>query len=195
MSRSEREKMAAGEWYRCVDPELEQLRALAREAVHEHSTLAPEHRGAMAPKLRKLLGEVGADVFLEAPFHCAYGFNIRLRDRVYLNAGCAILDTAPVVIGKATMFGPHVQIYCAEHHKDLSRKSEGLEIARPVEIGANVWIGGGAILLGGIHIGDGVIVGAGAVVTRDVAAGTTVVGNPARAVRQTPARNAQRPIA
>jgi maltose O-acetyltransferase len=77
----------------------------------------------------------------------------------------------------------------------LSRRSEGLEIARPVEIGANVWIGGGAILLGGIRIGDGVIVGAGAVVTRDVAAGTTVVGNPARAVRQTPARNAQRPIA
>jgi maltose O-acetyltransferase len=80
------------------------------------------------------------------------------------------------------MLGPHVQIYCAEHHKDVRRRSEGLEVARPVGIGANVWIGGGAILLGGISIGDGAIVGAGAVVTREVPPGTTVIGNPARAV-------------
>jgi maltose O-acetyltransferase len=183
MSRSEREKMAAGGWYRCIDPELEQLRALARMAVHEHNTMAPDQRGVMAPKLQQLLGEVGADVFIEAPFHCAYGFNIHLCDRVYLNAGCVILDTAPVQIGKATMLGPHVQIYCAQHHKDVMRRSEGLEIARPVEIGANVWVGGGAILLCGISIGDGAIIGAGAVVTRDVAPGTTVVGNPAGAIR------------
>jgi maltose O-acetyltransferase len=182
MSRSEREKMAAGAWYRCVDPELERLRARARDAVHEHNTMPPDARGAMAPKLQGLFGEVGADVFIEAPFHCAYGFNIRLGDRVYLNAGCAILDTAAVRIGDGTLLGPHVQIYCAEHHKDGSRRSEGLEVARPVEIGANVWIGGGAILLAGIRIGDGAIVGAGAVVTRDVAPGTTVVGNPARAI-------------
>ena len=144
--------------------------------------MAPDERGAMAPMLRALLVEVGAEVFLEAPFHCAYGFNIRLGHGVYLNAGCAILDTAAVRIGEATMLGPYVQIYCAEHHKDAARRSEGLEIARPVEIGAKVWIGGGAILLGGIRIGDGAIVGAGAVVTRDVAPGTTVVGNPARAI-------------
>jgi maltose O-acetyltransferase len=182
MSRSEREKMAAGAWYRCVDPELERLRALARVAVHEHNAMPPGQRGAMAPKLRHLLAEVGADVFIEAPFHCAYGFNIHLSAGVYLNAGCVILDTAPVRIGKATMLGPHVQIYCAEHHKDATQRSEGLEVARSVEIGANVWIGGGAILLSGVSIGDGAIVGAGAVVTRDVPPGVTVIGNPARAV-------------
>jgi maltose O-acetyltransferase len=182
MSRSEREKMAAGAWYRCVDPELERLRALARVAVHEHNAMPPGQRGTMAPKLRQLLAEVGVDVFIEAPFHCAYGFNIHLGAGVYLNAGCAILDTAPVRIGKATMLGPHVQIYCADHHKDVAPRTEGLEIARPVEIGANVWVGGGAIILAGIRIGDDAIVGAGAVVTRDVAPGTTVTGNPARAV-------------
>ena len=174
--------MAAGAWYRCVDPALERLRARARDAVHEHNTMPPDARGAMAPKLRILFAEVGAEVFIEAPFHCAYGFNICLGDRVYLNAGCAILDTAPVRIGSGTLLGPHVQIYCAEHHKDGSRRREGLEIARPVEIGANAWIGGGAILLAGIRIGDGAIVGAGAVVKRDVAPATTVVGNPARPV-------------
>lgn len=182
MSRTEREKMAAGAWYCCVDPELERLRARAREAVHEHNTMPPDVRGAMAPKLQELFGEVGVEVFIEAPFHCAYGFNIRLGDRVYLNAGCAILDTAPVRIGSGTLLGSHVQIYCAEHHKDASRRSEGLEVARPVEIGANVWIGGGAILLAGIRIGDGAIVGAGALVNRDVAPGMTVAGNPARAI-------------
>lgn len=193
MSRSEREKMAAGEWYRCTDGELERLRARAREAVHEHNTMPPDRRGAMAPKLARLFGEVGADVFVEAPFHCAYGFNIHVGEGVYLNAGCVVLDTAPVRIGKATMLGPHVQIYCAEHHKDVARRSEGLEIARPVEIGANVWVGGGAILLGGIRIGDGAIVGAGAVVTGDVAPGATVAGNPARVIRQV--RGPHRPIA
>jgi maltose O-acetyltransferase len=80
------------------------------------------------------------------------------------------------------MLGPSVQIYCAEHHRDVAARSAGLEIARPVEIGAEVWVGGGAILLAGIRIGDGAIIGAGAVVTRDVAPGTTVVGNPARAL-------------
>jgi maltose O-acetyltransferase len=182
MSRTEREKMAAGAWYRCLDPELERLRARARDAVHEHNTMPPDARGAMAPKLQALFAEVGADVFIEAPFHCAYGFNIRLGDRIYLNAGCAILDTASVRIGSGTLLGPQVQIYCAEHHKDTARRREGLEIARPVEIGANAWIGGGAILLAGIRIGAGAIIGAGAVVTRDVAPGTTIVGNPARAI-------------
>jgi maltose O-acetyltransferase len=71
---------------------------------------------------------------------------------------------------------------CAEHHKDPAQRRRGLEIARPVEIGRDVWIGGGAIILGGVTIGDGAIVGAGAVVTKDVEAGTTVIGNPARAL-------------
>jgi maltose O-acetyltransferase len=156
------------------------LRALAREGVHEHNTMPPARRGGMAPKLEKLLAEVGAGVYLEAPFHCAYGFNIFLGDGVYLNAGCVILDTAPVRIGPSSMLGPCVQIYCAEHHKDPAQRRAGLEIAKPVEIGANVWIGGAAILLAGVTIGDDAIIGAGAGVTKDVAPATTAVGNPAR---------------
>jgi maltose O-acetyltransferase len=180
MARTERQKMVAGAWYRCIDPGLENLRQRARAAVHEHNTMAPGARGSLAPGLAALLGSVGQGVFVEAPFHCAYGFNIALGDRVYLNAGCVILDSARVRIGSATMLGPGVQIYCAEHHKDAAKRSAGLETARPVEIGAHVWVGGGAILLAGVCIGDGAIIGAGAVVTRDVAPATTVAGNPAR---------------
>ena len=180
MPQTERQKMAAGEWYSCIDPELEALRNTARAAVHQHNTMPPAERGEMASALSALFAGVGAEVLIEAPFHCAYGMNIRLGDGVYFNAGCTILDTAPVTIGNRTMFGPGVHIYCAEHHKDPKLRSEGLEIARPVTIGTDVWVGGGAIILAGVTVGDRAIIGAGAVVTRDVAADTVVAGNPAR---------------
>ena len=179
MILSEREKMIAGEWYTCIDPELERLRQRAHEAIHEHNTLAPGRRGNIGPALAELLGELASDVVVEAPFHCAYGINIALGEGVYLNAGCTILDTARVRVGNASMLGPNVQIYCAEHHKDPAQRKAGLEIAKPVEIGESVWIGGGSIILGGVRIGDGAIIGAGAVVTKDVAAQVTVIGNPA----------------
>lgn len=180
MTISEREKMASGQWYCCIDPELEELRMQAREAVYEHNTLPPRHRGNVGRTLSQLFHGIAKDAIIEAPFHCAYGMNITLGQGVYLNASCTILDTASVRIGSASMLGPNVQIYCAEHHKDPAKRKAGLEIAKPVDIGQNVWIGGGAIILGGVTIGDGAIVGAGAVVTKDVAANTVVIGNPAR---------------
>ncbi|WP_027165016.1 sugar O-acetyltransferase [Mesorhizobium sp. WSM3224] len=184
MTVSERTKMAAGEWYSCIDDELEALRVTARDAQFEHNGLPPRQRGNMGPALRALLGGVGEEARIEAPFHCAYGFNLFLGDRTFLNAGCTILDTAPVRIGNGTLLGPNVQIYCAEHHREATGRLAGLEIARPVTIGDSAWIGGNAVILAGVSIGEGAIVGAGAVVTRDVPANTTVVGNPARAVKR-----------
>lgn len=180
---SERQKMAAGEWYSCIDDELEELRMRARRAVHHHNTCPPDQRHSMGHELHTLLGEA-SDAIIEAPFHCAYGFNIMLGKAVYMNAGCTILDTAPVRIGDRTLLGPGVQVYCAEHHLDPVQRSEGLEIAKPVTIGSEVWIGGGAIILPDVSIGDRAVIGAGSVVTRDVAADTVAVGNPARAKRE-----------
>ncbi|MFT5786616.1 MAG: maltose O-acetyltransferase [Ascidiaceihabitans sp.] len=177
---SEREKMAAGEWYCCVDDELAELRAKAAHGVFTHNGAHPKKRGDLAPALAAVLGSVGCDCRVEVQFHCAYGFNLHLADLVYMNVGCTILDTAAVRIGARTMFGPYVQIYTAQHHKDREKRAAGLEIALPVTIGADVWIGGGAIIMPGVTIGDAAIVGAGSVVTRDVHAGVTVVGNPAR---------------
>lgn len=177
---SELEKMAAGEWYTCRDPSLTVMQDAARMAVHRHNTRAPDERGTIGEELRSLLGHVGQGCMIEAGFHCAYATNIHLGDNVYMNAGCTILDTAPVMIGSDTMFGPNVQIYCPEHHHDPELRAQGLECGKPITIGQRVWVGGGAILLGGITVGDGAIVGAGSVVTRDVPAGATVVGNPAR---------------
>lgn len=181
MSRTERDKMAAGEWYTCLDPELESLRGQARDALFEHNTLPPSRRGDIGPALASLFRHVGSGVRIEAPFHCAYGFNIELGDEVFINAGGTFLDTAPIRIGARTLIGPNVQIYCAQHHKDFALRAAGLEVGRPIEIGRNVWIGGAAILLPGVTIGDEAVVGAGAVVTKSVASGITVTGNPARA--------------
>jgi maltose O-acetyltransferase len=182
MAKTEREKMAAGEWYACVDAELDALRTAAQTAVFEHNAMPPGERGDIAPALRALLGSAGEDARIEAPFYCPYGFNIFLGRRTFLNAGCTILDTATVRIGSNTMIGPSVQIYCADHHRTVEGRRAGLEIARPVTIGDDVWIGGGAIILGGVTVGAGAIIGAGAVVTRAVPAGARVAGNPARQI-------------
>ena len=173
--------MVAGEWYTCLDDELETLRVTARSAVHQHNTLPPEDRGAIGPKLGQLIKAKNA--IIEAPFHCAYGINIELGDQVFLNAGCTILDCATVTISDQCQLGPNVQIYCAEHHQDpIKRSVEGREIAHPVFIGKRVWIGGGAIILAGVTIGEGAVIGAGSVVTKDVDPGQVVVGNPARLI-------------
>lgn len=179
---SELEKMKTGQWYTCIDAQLDALRAVALDAVHEHNTMAPKDRGHLAPKLHGLFGSIGSDVRIETMFHCPYGFNIHLGDLVYFNAGCTILDTAPVRVGDRSMFGPGVHIYTAQHHKDRIKRAAGLEIAYPVTIGVDVWVGGGAIIMPGVTIGDGAIIGAGSVVTKNVAAGATVVGNPARSL-------------
>ncbi|MBY4891562.1 sugar O-acetyltransferase [Rhodobacteraceae bacterium N5(2021)] len=182
MALSEREKRDQGAWYTCLDPELGAMRDTARAACFQHNTTPPDARGALSPLLAALLAEVGAGALMEAPFHCAYGHNIALGRNVYLNAGCVILDTGPVSIGDGAMLGPAVQIYCADHHRDVTKRAAGMERALPVTLGRDVWVGGGAIILPGVTVGDGAIIGAGAVVTQDVAAGTTVVGNPARAI-------------
>jgi maltose O-acetyltransferase len=133
---------------------------------------------------RKLLVErfaaVGDSAVIRPPFHCDYGFNIRLGSGVFLNFNCVILDVVEVVIGDRTQIGPGVQILAADHPRDPAGRASGLEFGRPVRIGRNVWIGAGAIILPGVSIGDDALIGAGSVVTRDVPPGATAFGNPAR---------------
>jgi maltose O-acetyltransferase len=123
---------------------------------------------------------VGEQALIRPPFFCDYGYNISLGSGAFLNYNCIILDVEAVSIGEGTAIGPAVQILAADHPRDPELRRQQVRFGRPVTIGANVWIGGGAIILPGVTIGDDAIVGAGSVVTRDVAAGATVVGNPAR---------------
>ncbi len=178
--KSEKEKMLAGELYVADCPELAADRARMSgwmERYNDSASHSPEARWAM---LVEALGRVGEGVTIRPPFHCDYGYNISLGDGVFMNFNCVILDVARVEIGRATQIAPGVQILTADHPRDPEQRARGLEFGRAVTIGANVWIGGGAIILPGVTIGDDAIVGAGSVVTRDVPAGATVAGNPAR---------------
>ena len=179
MSKTEKEKMLAGELYR-PDTQLaaEQLATKAWLARYNASLALPiSERYAI---LSERIGHLGKDAVIRPPFFCDYGYNIRLGDGVFLNFNCVILDVVEVSIGDRTQIGPAVQIYAADHPRDVETRRAGFEFGRPVRIGQDVWIGGGAIILPGVTIGDGALIGAGSVVTRDVAAGQTVAGNPAR---------------
>ena len=178
---SEKQKMLAGELYVATGEELAaDARRVAEWMDRYNASIAATQRDHAA-LLREMLAEVGEGAYIRPPFHCDYGYNISLGKGVFLNFNCIILDVVKVTIGDRTQIGPGVQILTADHPRDAAQRRAGLEFGRPVTIGADVWIGGGAIVLPGVTIGDGVIVGAGAVVTRDVPAGATVVGNPARA--------------
>ena len=180
--RTEKEKMLAGERYNCLDPGLEVERQRARALLRRYNRAEAEpERQAI---LRQLLGQAGRNSIVEPPFYCSYGQNIYLGDQVYLNVLCTILDCNEVRIGHHVMIGPAVQIYTAAHDLQAETRIQGWEVARPVTIEDNVWLGGGAILLPGVRIGRNAVVGAGAVVSRDVPANTVVAGNPARVVRE-----------
>ncbi len=176
---SEKAKMLAGELYTADDPELaaDAARAAAWMARYNAVDTGPDARRAL---LAEGMGSVGGGVTVRAPFHCDYGYNIHLDAGVFLNFGCIILDVVRVEIGAGTQIGPGVQILTADHPRDPAVRARLLEFGRPVRIGANVWIGGGALILPGVTIGADAIIGAGSVVTRDVPAGATVAGNPAR---------------
>jgi len=180
MAVSEKAKMLAGELYTADDPELAADAARAAAWMARYNAPGERTPEAAHRLLSEGLGRVGVRVTVRAPFHCDYGANIDLGEGVFLNFGCVILDVAPVAIGAGTQIGPGVQILTADHPRDPAVRARQLEFGRPIRIGANVWIGGGALILPGVTIGDDAIVGAGSVVTRDVAAGATVMGNPAR---------------
>src|SRR5690606_29983459 len=114
------------------------------------------------------------------PFYCDYGYNIYMGHGVFANFGCVFLDGASIAIGDRCQIGPYVQILTADHPRDPVLRGQGLEFAKPVRIGENVWIGAGAIVLPGVCVGDDAIIGAGSVVTRDVPPGATVIGSPAK---------------
>lgn len=180
--RSEKHKMLAGELYRASDPELAAELAATQAWLARYNATLGRPADEQRRLLRERLAEVGSGTVVRPPFHCDYGFNIRIGDDVFLNFNCVLLDVAAIAIGARTQIGPAVHIYAADHPRDQAQRRAGLEFGRPVRIGQDVWIGGGAIILPGVTIEDGAVIGAGSVVTRDVAAGVTVAGNPARDV-------------
>lgn len=177
---TEKDKMLAGELYDAGAPEIQADLAATQEWLARYNAslgMAPARRREL---LIERLAAVGDGAVIRPPFHCDYGFNISLGTGVFLNFNCVVLDVVEVTIDDKTQIGPGVQILAADHPRDAATRASGLEFGRPVRIGRNVWIGGGAIILPGVSVGDDAVIGAGSVVTRDVPAGATAFGNPAR---------------
>ncbi|MCW8086168.1 sugar O-acetyltransferase [Sabulicella glaciei] len=180
MAPTEKQKMLAGGFYDASDAELQAEHRAARQWMARYNAMLGHAPAELHAALAERLAAVGEGTVVRPPFHCDYGFNIRLGAGVFLNFNCVILDVMEVSIGDRTQIGPGAQILAADHPRDAAQRAAGLEFGRPVRIGRDVWIGAGAIILPGVTIGDGALVGAGSVVTRDVPAGATAFGNPAR---------------
>jgi maltose O-acetyltransferase len=180
--KTEKEKMLAGESYNCLDPDLEDERQKTKELLRLYNlTEAVPERQTI---LQQMLGHIGQNSIIELPFFCTYGQNTYIADHVYINSLCYIIDNNEVHIGHHVMMGPAVQIYTAAHDLQAEARNQGWEVAKPIVIEDNVWIGGSAILLPGVRIGRNAVVGAGSVVSRSVPENAIVAGNPARVIRE-----------
>jgi maltose O-acetyltransferase len=180
---TEREKMLAGELYDPLDAELSAARIRARDLCQDLNGTREADQPTRRRILTELFGSGGKSVWMQPPFFCDYGSNIHLGDRVFFNFNCVVLDVCSVRIGDFTQFGPAVQIYTATHPMNaaLRRKQE---FGKPIEIGSDVWVGGGAVLCPGVTVGSRTVIGAGSIVTRDLPDGVFCAGNPCRVIRE-----------
>lgn len=178
-----RERMAAGDFYIADDPELAALMRRAAVLTERYRAAFTEDYDTARGHLAELLGDLGEDAFVRPPIHVDYGSNLRIGARSFANFGLVALDVAAITIGEDCQIGPNVQLLTPTHPLEAGPRRDKLEAARPITIGDNVWLGGGAIVCPGVSIGDDTVVGAGAVVTRDLPANVLAVGNPAKVVR------------
>jgi maltose O-acetyltransferase len=175
--------MLGGELYDPFDAELAAARERARDLCQALNATREAQQDERRRILRELFGKGGDSVWMQPPFFCDYGSHIELGERVFFNFNCVVLDVCPVRIGDFSLFGPAVQIYTPLHplNAELRRRQE---FGKPIEIGSDVWVGGGAIILPGVRIGSRAVIGAGSVVTRDVPDGVFAAGNPCRVMRE-----------
>ena len=183
-SHAERTRQdAGGELYDPMDRELVAGRDRARDLCQALNATREAQQEERRRILKELFGAGGESVWMQPPFFCDYGSNILLGERVFFNFNCVVLDVCEVRIGDFTLFGPAVQVYTATHpmNAELRRKQE---FAKPIAIGSDVWVGGGAIICPGVRIGSKSVIGAGSVVTRDIPEGVFAAGNPCRVIRE-----------
>ncbi|PLC50811.1 maltose acetyltransferase [Pollutimonas subterranea] len=182
--QTEKEKMLGGELYDAFDPQLCEERRQRRILLKRLNEASAEDLEARPELIKDLIPNCGANTWIEPPFFCDYGGNITLGDDVFFNFNCVVLDVAPIRIGARVLFGPAVQIYAATHPMRAADRRTGLELGKAIEIGDDVWVGGGAVICPGVRIGARSVIGAGSVVTKDIPDDVFAAGNPCRVVRE-----------
>lgn len=181
---SEKEKMISGELYDAnYNKELEKERLEAKDLCYQYNNLKPSDIGNREKLIKKLLGSTGDGFRIEQPFICDYGYNIEIGKNFYSNHNLIILDANKVKFGDNVFIAPNCGFYTAGHPIDVEKRNKGLEYAKPIEVGNNVWIGGNVVVLPGVKIGDNVVIGAGSIVTKDIPSNVVAYGNPCRPVK------------
>ncbi|HCD8034100.1 TPA: chorismate mutase [Enterococcus faecium] len=179
--KTEKEKMIAGELYFANDPELVADRMFARsQSQIINQAESAELRSQL---LKETFGRTGKKIYMEPVINFDYGYNIFVGENFYANFNCTFLDVSMIEIGDNCMFAPNVQLYTATHPLHPVKRNSGLEYAKPIKIGNNVWLGGGVIVTPGVTLGDNVVVGAGSVVTKSFPDNVVIAGNPARIIK------------
>ncbi len=180
---TEKEKMLRGEYYNAFEKNLLKDRKKAQKLCKQLNDI-PDGSQKKRLKILKELLQTTKEVWIESPFRCDYDYNILIGDNFYANFGCVILDCNLVKVGNNVQLGPNVQIYTATHPINIKERMSGKEMAYPITIGDNVWIGGSCIILPGITIGNNSVIGAGSVVTKNIPNNVVAVGNPCRVIKQ-----------
>ena len=179
--KTEKEKMIAGELYFANDPELVADRMFARsQSQIINQAESAELRSQL---LKETFGRTGKKIYMEPVINFDYGYNIFVGENFYAYFNCTFLDVSTIEIGDNCMFAPNVQLYTATHPLHPVKRNSGLEYAKPIKIGNNVWLGGGVIVTPGVTLGDNVVVGAGSVVTKFFPDNVVIAGNPARIIK------------
>ncbi|MCH5253048.1 MAG: sugar O-acetyltransferase [Lachnospiraceae bacterium] len=190
---TEKEKAAAGYLYNAnYDEEILSDINRCSDLCYEFNKIKPSNRTAQQKLLSQILGEMGNNIVVNAPFWCDYGYNTSVGDYFFANHNCQILDGGKVTFGSHVFIAPNCCFTTAEHAFDVEQRNEGLEVALPIVVGNNVWIGAGSIILGGVTIGDNTVIGAGSVVTKDIPSGVVAVGVPCRALREITEKDKER---
>lgn len=181
---NEREKMISGQIYQPMCEDLMSDRIRAKKLCMQYNTLSPSQNEEKKEILISLLGNYGKNSIIEPNFFCDYGYNIEFDGFVYINHNSVFLDCAKIKIGDNTFIGPNCGFYTAIHPLKADERNKGLEFAKPITIGKNVWIGGGVTILPDVAIGDGAVIGAGSVVTKSIPPNVVAVGNPCKIIKQ-----------
>ncbi|MGI8633895.1 MAG: sugar O-acetyltransferase, partial [Segetibacter sp.] len=171
------------ELYNALDQQLSGERIKARLLIKALNDTREDQVTERSRILHELIPNAGAGLWLQPPFYCDYGSNIKTSEKVFFNFNCVVLDVMQVTIGSRTMFGPNVQIYTATHPVSYKERASGLEYAKPITIGEDVWVGGSVVICPGVNIGNRTIIGAGSVVTKDIPDDVFAAGNPCRVIR------------